>query len=529
MARSRHLRVVRTGVALALLLIWAHSGLRAEPDDETLGKALGYPFGENPAQSYQERYRVGSWSAMDRVPGMRSRRVARADAARPLLSAVAAPMIRYQYRGSTFSVDDYLERRRLTGLLILKNGEIVVERYRYGRTADARFLSFSMAKSVISLLIGIAADKGLIASLDDKAETYAKAFVGSPYGGTTIRHLLRMSSGLTFSERYDGQDDVTRLTQAAHTGEPPIVDLLRNISARSAPEGEKFAYASSETEVLGRVLTGATGRTVSDLTSEWLWRPLGAEYDAFWLLAHDGQERAYAYFNASLRDWGRLGALLARDGRAGDRQLIPRDYLIEATDAQRQPPAFRPLKATPYFGYGYQFWLLPLSERTFALVGLHGQAIYVQPSSGIVMVQTAVNEHPSLNPDPEPYLEREAFWYGVLQSLGGSTADSGTASGPAAPPGFVASPEVYKVIAENDRYRVVAVTFRPNQRDQFHSHPMAAIYYITDCSVRAFTPDGASGSANITAGTVRIQDPVTAHSVENMGTSECKVLMFETK
>ena len=233
-----------------------------------------------------------------------------------------------------------------------------------------------------------------------------------------------MSSGLTFTERYDGTDDIARMSRAATTGQPPVTDVLRSITDRHAPAGEKFVYASAETEVLGRVLAGATGRTVADLTSDWLWQHLGAEQDAFWVLAKDGSERASGYFNASLRDWGRLGLLLAQGGKAaGGMQAVPLPYLLDATDPARQPDAFKPRKATPYHGYGYQFWLLPLRERTFVLQGVHGQAVYVQPASGIVMVQTAAFEAASGRQDPQPPAERDAMWRGVLQSLGGSTAE----------------------------------------------------------------------------------------------------------
>lgn len=411
------MRVHRLSIAACALLAWS---AQAEPDESVLGKARGYPVGTSNVNWYGNAHRVGSWSAMDKVPGLPARPVAKGAVATPLPPAASPVAIQWKLQGATYSLDDYLERQRVTGLLILKNSEIVAQRYRYGRSDTARFLSFSMAKSVTSLLVGIAADKGLLA-LDDTAAKHAKDLAGSPYGDTTVRQLLRMSSGLVFTERYDGTDDISRMSRAAISGEPPVVQVLRSITERHAPAGEKFAYASAETEVLGRVLAGATGRTVADLTSEWLWQPLGAEQDAFWITARDGQERSSGFFNAALRDWGRLGLLLARDGRVGERQVVPRDYLLDATDPKRQPPAFQPRKATPYFGYGYQFWLLPMRERTFALRGVHGQAVYVQPASGIVMVQTAVFDAASGRQDPQPHRELDAFWRGVLQSLGGST------------------------------------------------------------------------------------------------------------
>ena len=100
-------------------------------------------------------------------------------------------------------------------------------------------------------------------------------------------------------------------------------------------------------------------------------------------------------------------------------QVIPKDYLLDAPDAARQPPAFRQRSATPGMGYGYQTWLLPLTERSFALQGIHGQAIFVQPRSGIVMVQTSVNDQASGRQDVRPYQYRDALWAGVLKSLGG--------------------------------------------------------------------------------------------------------------
>jgi CubicO group peptidase (beta-lactamase class C family) len=293
------------------------------------------------------------------------------------------------------------------------------ERYRYARTEDARFLSFSMAKSVTSLLVGIAASRGVIASLDDLAGKYAKDLAGSPYGETTVRHLLRMSSGLRFTERYDGQDDMARLARSKLPGQPGVSSVLRSITVRHSPAGEKFVYASAETEVLGRVLTGATGRSMADLTTEWLWQSIGAERDAFWLTDLDGQESAYVGFNASLRDWGRLGLLLANGGKTGETQIVPGEYLLDATDISRQPAAFAPYRATRKMGYGYQFWLFPLRERTFMMLGKYGQGVFVQPASGIVMVQTAVWAGRVYDEDASA--ERDALWMGVLKSLGGNT------------------------------------------------------------------------------------------------------------
>ncbi|WP_411882914.1 serine hydrolase domain-containing protein [Polaromonas sp. YR568] len=417
-----------TALPLLLALALAAGAARAEPDEAALNQAKGYPIGST-ATWYTEPYRVGSWSALDKVPGIQTRIVARAPEASPLPRAANPAPIAYRYKGAGYTLADYLDRQRTTGLIVLKNGEIIAEHYGYGRKDDARFLSFSMAKSVTSLLIGKAVSLGLIASLDDPAEKYAKDLAGSPYGATTVRQLLRMSSGLTFTERYDGKDDISRFSRAtsgAPGGGKPV-DVLRSITDRHSPAGEKFVYASAESDVLGRVLAGATGKNMAQLSTEWLWQPMGAEHDAFWRISVDGQEQAYGAFNASLRDWARLGQLLANDGRAidkntgkpGAQQVVPLDYLLDATDPARQPPAFRPRTATRYFGYGYQFWLAPFKARTFAMQGIYGQTVYAQPSTGIVMAMTSVWESPSGQQNVQPYEERDALWRGVLQSLGG--------------------------------------------------------------------------------------------------------------
>lgn len=406
--------------AAALLLCAAAlaSAARAEPDEDVLGKAAGYPRG-NFVSLFAEAHRVGAWSALDQVPGVQVRAVPAPPRARPLARAEAPVEIRYRFRGTSYTLQDYLDRQRATGLLVLKDGRIVAEHYRYGRGEDARFLSFSMAKSITALLVGIALEQGAIASLDDPAAKYARDLEGSAYGATTIRQLLRMSSGLVFTERYDGNDDVSRMGLAFVQSPRGTVDVLRSIAERHAAPGTVFRYASAETDVLGRVLAGATGRDVASLTAQWLWAPIGAEREAFWRIGRDGQEGTFGWFNAGLRDWGRLGLLLANDGRVGDRQVVPREYLLDATDAARQPQAFRPRAATPYFGYGYQFWLLPLATRTFAMQGVYGQGLYVQPASGIVMVVTSVWQQASGQQDSTPGQERNALWLGVLRSLGG--------------------------------------------------------------------------------------------------------------
>jgi CubicO group peptidase (beta-lactamase class C family) len=299
--------------------------------------------------------------------------------------------------------------------LLIKDGEILAERYQYDRNSGNRFISHSMAKSIVSIAIGMALAEKKIGSLDDTVSKYVPELAGSPYGETAIRNLLRMSSGVPFSEDYDGKDDLTRFVIARN--ESGSIEALRLFTARETEQGTRFHYASSETVVLTVLLRAATGTTLSEYLTPRLWQPMGAEADATWARSKDGTVAGLGSFNATLHDYGRLGMLLADDGMAGGKQIVPKDYLLDATDWHRQPAAFAPRKATPYFGYGYQFWLFPSEKRRFALLGVYGQSVFVDPELKLVMVVTAVAK--SANVGKESFgRERDALWRGVIKQYG---------------------------------------------------------------------------------------------------------------
>jgi len=220
-----------------------------------------------------------------------------------------------------------------------------------------------------------------------------------------------MSSGVRFKEDYSGDDDLAVFIQTLV--KKGAIEALKPYQAREAVEGSRFRYASSETLVLGLVIRSSTGRSLSDYISEKLWRPMGAESDASWVIDPTGIEWSFAKFNAVLRDYGRLGNLLAHDGNLHGHQILPFDYLKEATDWHNQPQAFRAGYATPYLGYGYQFWLFPGNTRRFALMGIFGQILYVDPTLKLVIVQTAVAKQPS---SMEMLLEFEALVTGITAS-----------------------------------------------------------------------------------------------------------------
>jgi CubicO group peptidase (beta-lactamase class C family) len=378
------------------------------PDAEEYGARLGYPT----AVINRARFFVGAFSHYDQM--FEGRRVARAAIPWRLARAPAEPALHYEHEGKTLTLDDYLARNPTTGLLIARGDTILVERYQYARTDRQRLVSFSMAKTVTAMLIGIAIAEGSIRSVDETAATYVPALAGTEYGGTRLRHLLQMSSGVRFIERYTGRDDVARLwfdtvVQVGDGG----VDVVKPYNERLRRPGTGFSYASVETQVLGLVLRSAVGRPLSDYLQEKIWTPMGAEADATWLIDRAGQEAAYCCLNAVLRDYARLGLLLAHDGRRGERQIIPEAWLRTATTVAADDWHLKPYAATSYYGYGYQTWILPGDRRMFAAIGAHGQAIFVDPASRLVMVHTSVSKEPA-----DLLVEARALWRGVVEALG---------------------------------------------------------------------------------------------------------------
>jgi CubicO group peptidase (beta-lactamase class C family) len=361
------------------------------PNAQTYGAAEGYPVPDaatarRQGNPWEPRDRVGAFTHIDTIYPTR------------LVKRAAAPWV-WKRAPAALSdplrdrVTGYLSRNPVTGLLVARDDQILFEHYQYGRTDRDRLVSQSMVKSITGLLIGIAIADGAIKSVDDLPEAYAPDFKGSEYGATAIRDLLHMSSGVEFGEEQEHGRDLNRLWRdmVSGSGKGTIASITQ-FNRRIAPAGTRFYYASIEPDVLGVVLRYATGKSLSDYLQEKIWGPIGAEDDAKWLLDAEGFELAHFGFNAVLRDYGRLGRLLAHDGAWDGKQIIPVPWMIDATTVRASDAYLAPGKAmAPQpFGYGYLLWLLPGTRRQFALVGDLGQRICIDPASKLVMVQTAL-------------------------------------------------------------------------------------------------------------------------------------------
>jgi len=277
----------------------------------------------------------------------------------------------YEVDGRSFDVDGFIEHNHVVGLLVIDGGEIVLERYARGNGPETRWYSFSVAKSVVSMLIGAAVRDGYIESLDAPVTAYLPLLAGSAYEGVTIRHALQMASGVAWNEDYaDPASDV------ASTGGSAL-DRLRYLRAkpRIAAPGEVFNYNTGETNLLGAVLRAAIGNNLSTYLENKIWRPFGMEHDANWLLlAAGGGEHGGCCISATLRDYGRIGLFAMRGGRLRDgTPVLPEGWVAQST--MPSPANER---------YGYLWWLR--GDGVYSAIGIYGQAIHIDPAAELIIV-----------------------------------------------------------------------------------------------------------------------------------------------
>jgi len=265
--------------------------------------------------------------------------------------------------------------------LVVQNGKIKFEKYWEGHSKDSISNSFSVTKSIISLLIGIAIDEGHIKSVDQKVGDFIPEFAIAPNNVLSIKDLLTMSSGLDWDEAYSSPFSIT--TQAYYGTD--LHELVKDLKVIEKP-GVLWEYMSGNTQLLAFILKKATGKEVSDYASGKLWKPLGAKNDALWCLdKKDGMEKAYCCFNSTARDFARIGQLVLNDGMFDGVEIISKKYIDEATK-----PAINLAnnKGGLVDFYGYQFWIIQYKGYDIPYArGILGQYIFVVPDKNAVIVR----------------------------------------------------------------------------------------------------------------------------------------------
>ena len=307
---------------------------------------------------------------------------------------------------SAIDIDAYMNSQRSAAIVILHDDKLVYEKYGLGFGPEGKWTSFSVAKSLTSTMVGAAVKDGHIKSLDDKVTDYIAGLKGSAYDDVTVRQLLTMTSGVRWNEDYtDPKSDVALFNEhKALEGEDATVSYMKTLP-REAPAGTKWVYKTGETNLIGVLVSEATGKTLAEYLSEKVWKPYGMEQDATWLLGATGHEISGCCIQAATRDYARFGQFILEGGVAGGEQVVPDGWLDMATTKQTGI-------GMDGRGYGFQWWTN--DDRSFAAQGIFGQGIFIDPARKLVI---ASNSNWPKATDPDIGAAREAFYQAVQKAV----------------------------------------------------------------------------------------------------------------
>ena len=295
------------------------------------------------------------------------------------------------FEGEEKNLQEYLDYFWSDGMIVLHKNEMVYENYWLGNNENKRHISWSVAKSFISALVGIAYEEGLIDSLDDPVTKYLDDFKETGYDGVTIKDILQMSSGVLFNEDYaDNDSDINRFGRAVATG-TSMRDFSKTLTREREP-GTYMHYVSINTQVLGFLLQEVTNKSISQYLYNKIWNPLGMEDSAYFILDDVKDEFALGGLNATLRDYAKFGLLYLQNGRWNDNQIISKQWIEDShsTDGIHLVPGERETSSNPW-GYGYQWWVPGFPDTDYTASGVYNQYIYIDPLSEIVIAKTSSN------------------------------------------------------------------------------------------------------------------------------------------
>jgi len=291
----------------------------------------------------------------------------------------------YRYGGRKYTLDDYINTFKVAGLIVVKDDKILYENYHFGNDETTKWMSFSVTKSVTSMLIGAAIKDGFIKSVNDPISSYVTDLNQGNYSNVSIEEVLQMSSGIDWNEDYaDANSDVNI---ASGFNDTKLYSYLNKLEVSSKP-GTKFNYNTAESNVIGGIVRAATGQNLSTYLEKKIWQPFGMEFDAYWALDSDySQELGGCCINATLRDYARIGLFALKNGVLPDgRNTLPNDWMIKST------------KPSPGFSYyGYQWWLAGSGYKSYYADGIFGQFIWVDPDSRTVIAMQSARDVAALD------------------------------------------------------------------------------------------------------------------------------------
>ncbi len=377
-----------------------------------------------------------TWSQDERVIGFRNTyRAYEGDTFKPSKnvrslpkSSQEMPPIEYMIEGETYNFDDYLQRQNVTGLMILKDGESVFEYYAKGNTDRTLWTSRSVAKSIVTLLIGVAIKEGKINSVDDLIVDYIPELKGSAWEDVTLKSLMQHTSGTKWNEDYKDPDShFSHMTLCEATNDPYgcVFELVKGVE-KVHKSGDVWSYNTGGAWLVGLLLERATGETIASYLESSIWQPFGMEHEGVWHALVQGEVNMGGHgFNATLRDWARVGQFVVENSE-GRGDALPEDWIIQSTDWTKAEGS--PTKATPEGQYGYQWWAVAIDpdlesgpknsindDALFWGLGIYGQALAINPKEQLVVAQWSVWEQAE-TPN-SVYDEQRAFVNALTDAL----------------------------------------------------------------------------------------------------------------
>ena len=310
----------------------------------------------------------------------------------PRINNITLPS-NFVYKKSEFDTKKYIDSSYTQGFLFIQNDTIQYENYGRGQQEDTKHISWSMAKSYVSALFGIAIEEGYIKSINQTVNEYLPELKGSGYDNVKIKDVLQMSSGVKFNEDYsDPKSDINRYWEGFVFGgsQDEFAATLEN----ERPPGTYNKYVSIDTHVLGMIIVKATGKSIAEYLEEKIWKPIGNEYDAYWLADGYGMEQANGGLNASLRDFAKLGRLYLNKGNWEGKQIVPTKWIEQSTSITEEylmPQSEN--SESKGIGYGYQWWIPDGTEGEFMAIGVFNQHIYVNPTTNTIIVKNSANKN----------------------------------------------------------------------------------------------------------------------------------------
>ena len=377
-------------ISISVILFWFNS------DKHVRYLIVNQPTSENPLFWTTEQ-RDAAFQSIEKLGILPYRKIAKSDTTVPKKESTNRLTI------DETLMDRFFDEQRIGGLVVMHKGNIVFERYGLEFHSEKKWTSFSVAKSFTSTLVGAAIKDGFIRSLDDKVSDYIAGMRGSEYDNVTIEQLLTMTSGVQWNEDYtDPESDVNQFNFHTPTeGVDVTVSYLRELP-RAHPPGEQYLYSTGETNLIGVLISEATGLPLSEYLSEKVWQHIGAEQDASWLLGPTGHEISGCCIQASTRDFARFGQFIAKGANVDGESILPEGYLAKATAQHVQFDAGD--------GYGFQWWIF--ADGIFHGRGIFGQGIFIDIKNELVI---AVNSNWPVASSSE-YRDKKYEMYRYIQA-----------------------------------------------------------------------------------------------------------------